>query len=215
MKKFAYTLLYFNGNNQLCVDFHKEKLPVNPKPRSKAYNHEYYIMLKKWRDDLIKIKLTKEEKEKVIKYLLKNPTLWCFEMNISLKEAIDEGFDFSFLGLRNNKVVFIKAKDKTKGFIKPKMDQSIYVPSSFYVYRGEDDFAGGLATINKIEYSSHLPEDHVNYIMVGIKERPESLYNWKNLLKDQEKLAKEFKNAKAQPDPDYSPQFNNPNEGWK
>ncbi len=37
--------------------------------------------------------------------------------------------------------------------MKPNKGDKIYVPSAYYVYRGEDDFEGGLATINKVEAS--------------------------------------------------------------
>ena len=33
----------------------------------------------------------------------------------------------------------------------PVVGERIYVPGSMYVYRGTDDFAGGLATISKVE----------------------------------------------------------------
>ena len=61
----------------------------------------------------------------------------------------------------------------------PVIGQKIYVPTSLYVYRGADDFAGGIATINKIEKSKTLPPDHYNYMSVGIVERPGTLYNWR------------------------------------
>lgn len=91
----------------------------------------------------------------------------------------------------------------------------IYVPSALYVYRGQDDFAGGKATINKIEYSKHLPSDHFNYIMVGIKERPGTMYNYKNLMEQQEELKKAYGEQIAHPDPDNDPEFNQPEADWK
>ena len=97
----------------------------------------------------------------------------------------------------------------------PKIGEKIYVPGSMYVYRGEDDFAGGVAKINKIEKSKHLPEDHYNYMMVGIEERSGCMYNWKALLEKQEELAKRFGDQVAHPDPDFRPEFNCPNDDWK
>lgn len=96
----------------------------------------------------------------------------------------------------------------------PKIGDKIYVPSSYYVFRGEDDFDGGLAEIAKIDISKHLPEEHFNYIMVGITNRPATMYNYKSLLKDQKELKKEFKNQLAKPNPDLRPQFNDSEEGW-
>lgn len=100
-------------------------------------------------------------------------------------------------------------------FKEPKIGDKIYVPSSYYVYRGEDDFEGGLATISSIDKSKHLPPDHFNYLMVGIKERPNTGYNYKVLLEKQEVLAKEYGDQVAHPDPDLSSEFNQPNADWK
>lgn len=97
----------------------------------------------------------------------------------------------------------------------PVIGQKIYVPSSLYVYRGEDDFAGGIATINKIEKSPWLPEDHYNYLMVGIAERPGSMYNWRPLLERQEELQKMYADQIAHPDPDDRPEFNDDNADWR
>lgn len=98
---------------------------------------------------------------------------------------------------------------------KPKEGQKIYVGTSLYVYRGEDDFIGGVATIDKIEYSTHLPKGHYNYTMVGIKEQPGTMYNWNHLLEEQDKWKKEFGKKKAHPDPDLRSEFNDDNADWK
>jgi len=92
--------------------------------------------------------------------------------------------------------------------IEPHVGQKIYVSTSLYLSHGMDDFEGGIATISKIEKSKDLPEDHCNYLMVGIKERPGTLYNWKLLLEEQEKLKKRFGKNLAHPDPDNRPEFN-------
>ena len=60
----------------------------------------------------------------------------------------------------------------------PKIGDTIYVPSAMYVYRGEDDFAGGKATIKNVDISKDLPLEHTNSIMVGIEERDYVNYNW-------------------------------------
>lgn len=97
----------------------------------------------------------------------------------------------------------------------PKIGDKIYVPSALYVYRGEDDFAGGIATIAKIEYSKHLPKDHFNYIMIGIEGRSNTMYNYKNLMSEQNELKKEYKDQVAHDDPDYREEFNcSPNADW-
>ena len=105
-------------------------------------------------------------------------------------------------------------KDKTK--IKaPKIGDKIYVQSSHYVYRGEDDFEGGLATINKVEHDKHLPKDHINYCMVGIEGRPSTMYNWRVLTEGQDELKKEYGKQKAHSNPDLRPEFNQPDADWK
>ena len=90
----------------------------------------------------------------------------------------------------------------------PKIGQKIYVNSSLYVYRGSEDFAGGVATIAKINKSDHLPEDHYNYLMISIEERPGTSYNWQHLLEQQDKLKKEYGDQIAHPDPDMHPSVN-------
>jgi hypothetical protein len=82
----------------------------------------------------------------------------------------------------------------------PYVGQKIYVPTSLYLSHGLDDFEGGIATITKIEKDYNL--------MVGIKEQPGTLYNWKYLLEKQEELKKRFGKRKAHPDPDDRPEFN-------
>ncbi len=96
----------------------------------------------------------------------------------------------------------------------PQIGQKIYVPTSLYVYRGADDFAGGLATINKIEKSESFPPDHYNYMMIGITERPGTMYNWRPLLERQEELKKMFGDEIAPPDPDDRPEFNDGYADW-
>ena len=102
-----------------------------------------------------------------------------------------------------------------KNYIEPKVGDKIYVGSSFYVYRGEDDFSGGLATINKVEYSKSLPKGHHNYTFIGLEERPNTMYNWNNLMENQEKLKKEYSGKIAHPDPDDRAEFNSQNADWK
>ena len=98
---------------------------------------------------------------------------------------------------------------------KPIIGKKILVPSSYYVYRGEDDFKGGVATIDSIKYDKNLPEDHINHIMVGIKERPNTMYNYKVLMEKQDELFEQFGQAVAHPDPDMREEFNDPEGDWK
>jgi len=96
----------------------------------------------------------------------------------------------------------------------PKIGDKIYVYSSFYVYRGEDSFVGGIAIITDIRYDNHLPEDHINYIMIQINNQEGHWYNYKSLLEKQEKLKNEFGDELAHADPDMRPEFNDSEEGW-
>jgi hypothetical protein len=98
--------------------------------------------------------------------------------------------------------------DQEKKIKEPKIGDKIYVGSAMYLSHGRDDFAGGLATISKIERSKTLPTDHPNYMFVSIKERPSASYNWKHLLAEQSRLKKEYKGKVAHPDPDYAESSN-------
>jgi len=48
---------------------------------------------------------------------------------------------------------------------KPVINQKIYLPTSLYISHGRDDIQGGLATIDKIDYNTHLPDNHCNFIL--------------------------------------------------
>ena len=98
---------------------------------------------------------------------------------------------------------------------KPESGMKIYVPTSLHVYRGEDDFQGGIAKINKIEYKDYLPEDHCNYIFVGIEENPGVMYNYGSLMKQQNELRERYGEQVAHPDPDNRPEFNQPDADWQ
>lgn len=90
----------------------------------------------------------------------------------------------------------------------PKIGSKIYVPTSLYLSRGMDDFAGGLATIESIETSDFLPPDHSNYYMITIKENPGTSYNLRYLLEHQEEWKEIYGDEIAHPDPDDRPEFN-------
>jgi len=97
----------------------------------------------------------------------------------------------------------------------PKIGQEIYVSSAYYVYRGEDDFEGGKAIINKIDISKTLPKSHRNYIMVGIKGRENTMYNYKSLIAQQKELQEEYQEQVAYANPDMRAEFNKPDADWK
>lgn len=88
---------------------------------------------------------------------------------------------------------------------KPKIGDKIYIPTQLHISRGEDDIAGGLAEIDRIEISKHLPENHYNGIMVGFKGFNKAhSWNYNYLLENQDEWSKEYGNQIAKPDPDIN-----------
>jgi hypothetical protein len=108
----------------------------------------------------------------------------------------------------------VMAKEEVSKQILPVKGQQIYIPSSLHVYRGKDDIAGGLATIDRIEFKTYLSPDNVNYIFVGVECLPDTMYNWKHLLAEQEELKEQYGNQIAHPDPDCREEFNQPDADW-
>lgn len=97
----------------------------------------------------------------------------------------------------------------------PKKGDTIYVPTSLYVYRGNDDFVGGKATISGVHLNEHLRKDHHNYIMVSIEGRPNTRYNYRSLMESQDELKERYGDQVAHPSPDDRDAFNcGPNEDW-
>jgi len=90
-----------------------------------------------------------------------------------------------------------------KDIMKPKIGMNIYIPTSLYISHGQDDIAGGLATISDIEFNKTLPSDHYNYCMIEVKEIPNEGYNWNWLMENQEEWEKEYGVNIACPCPDY------------
>lgn len=78
----------------------------------------------------------------------------------------------------------------------------MYVRGSMSISNGSNDVAGGLATIKKIEIDENLGAEHMNGIMVKFEEITGHSYNYKNLMKDQEKLKEIYKDQFAHSDPD-------------
>ncbi len=85
-----------------------------------------------------------------------------------------------------------------------KKGDKMYVHSSYYISNGEDDVDGGLVTIKGFEFSTHLPEGHIIYVMVSFEEIPSTTYNYTMLLEEQDELKKQFGKAIAKPNPDIN-----------
>ena len=84
----------------------------------------------------------------------------------------------------------------------PELGDQIYVPTQLFLSHGEDDFLGGIATVNRIIIEPNL-------IMVGIEEASEAVrYNWAYLKKHQEEWAEKYWNRIAHEAPDFRTEFN-------
>ncbi len=69
--------------------------------------------------------------------------------------------------------------------LKVRVGDKIYVPTSWYIDRGEDDFEGGIATVKRV------------FKMMS--------FNWTQIIgPDQEKLKQKYKGQIAHPSPDYT-----------
>lgn len=78
----------------------------------------------------------------------------------------------------------------------------MYVYGSMSISNGSSDTQGGLATIKSIDIDKNLGIKHFNGVMVEFEELPGHRYNYKNLIEQQEELAKEYADSIACPDPD-------------
>ncbi len=101
-----------------------------------------------------------------------------------------------------------KAKKDAKYFhcdTIPVVGQKIYIRGAMYMSHGEDDYAGGRATITAVKEGISGGEP---CLMVSVKEIPGHSYNWTFLEQEQAKLAEQYKDSRAHPDPDTRPEFN-------
>lgn len=78
----------------------------------------------------------------------------------------------------------------------PKIGSDIYVGTSMYIDRGEDDFAGGLCTVSEISKMGR------NWF-VSVLENPGGGYNWEILLEQQSELREEHGTQRGHRDPDW------------
>ena len=81
----------------------------------------------------------------------------------------------------------------------------VYVPTELYISHGVDDFHGGRTMVVEVveELSEVLREPFIR-----VRERPDTLYNWLHLSRQQEDLRREFGDQVAHPMPDLRPEFN-------
>jgi hypothetical protein len=81
-----------------------------------------------------------------------------------------------------------------------KVGDKIYIPTSLYIDRGEDDIQGGIATVSRISVKG----TGYNSRFVYLKELPQDTsYNYNYLLEHQEEWKEEYGDQVAHPDPDF------------
>ena len=82
----------------------------------------------------------------------------------------------------------------------------VYVPSSLYLTHGDDDFAGGLCRVVRVD--NELSPNGIPYVEVA--EDPGALHNWNYVLEQQDERRERYGDRRGRPDPDYRPEFNEP-----
>lgn len=97
-------------------------------------------------------------------------------------------------------------------FRKPLLGEPIYLPTSLHIYRGRDDFEGGLCTVNKIELG--VSAGKPTYF-IRIKENPGVQYNWEYLVENQEGWKEEYAGVRGAKSPDFRRKFNNDEADWE
>jgi hypothetical protein len=99
------------------------------------------------------------------------------------------------------------AEEPTRDRAKPVVGQDVYIASSLHLTHGEDDFAGGLCRVVRID-----EETSPGLIYVEVEEDPGTLHNWAYLLEHQDQWRGRYGARRGHPDPDYRPEFNEPEE---
>lgn len=85
---------------------------------------------------------------------------------------------------------------KNSKYPEPEIGQFIYVPTSLYIDREEDDFQGGVCKITKID-KNYAGEGN---IFVEVEENPGVMHNWSYLTKNQEEWKLKYKDRKGKLD---------------
>lgn len=83
-----------------------------------------------------------------------------------------------------------------------KKGDKIYIPTALYIDHGEDDIQGGWAIVESVTTDERLSEDNYNRTFVTV-EGIDISYNMNYLIENQKEWAKEYKNTKARPNPEY------------
>lgn len=93
----------------------------------------------------------------------------------------------------------------------PKVGDNIYIDTRLYMYRGEDDFIGGLAKVISIE-EKEIRGKSVHVIKV--EEDKIRSYLWEDIVGKQAEWKNLFGDRRACPKPDLRPEFNGGGE-WE
>jgi hypothetical protein len=89
---------------------------------------------------------------------------------------------------------------------KPEPGDRIYIETTLYVHHGEDDFRGGLCTVEAVQSHTEHGEESVS---VEVKEDPGTWYRWSGYLEpNQEKWREEYGERIGHRSPDFRPEFN-------
>jgi hypothetical protein len=101
----------------------------------------------------------------------------------------------------------VSAKAAVSPLATPQVGDPVYLPTEGYISHGRDDFQGGLCTVSEVkeDISAGQPA-----MFISVTERPGHYYNWNFLAPRQEDLRKQYGSHRGRPDPDYSPEFNEP-----
>lgn len=83
----------------------------------------------------------------------------------------------------------------------PLVGEEVYFPTRLFLSRGNDDTAGGIGEVLKVETKW-------DGVFVHVRELPGVGINWKILRRDQAKLCREFGSQRCYPDPDNRPSMN-------
>jgi hypothetical protein len=81
----------------------------------------------------------------------------------------------------------------------PEIGEDVYIPTSMYIDHGEDDFAGGLCEVTRVELAG-------KGFSLAVKERRGWIYSFRSardFWSEQASLKKEYGQQRGRPDPDY------------
>jgi hypothetical protein len=102
--------------------------------------------------------------------------------------------------LPKRKIAELQRRIKAGKYWTPNVGDVIYVPTNLYIDHGEDDIAGGLAMVTRVD--TRMSGGDNECVFVEIAQTSHS-YNWKQFLfPDQEEMMKRYKDEIARPDPD-------------